>query len=207
MHLRLPVRGQKMDYIDKLVDSQPRLVEPLSKLGDLFNRKLWHQLTDEVVAFLNNPTYVAAIQYDDFYTVRNRSAQQHASASIIPYIYDYCLVIVSIQLATGFITARSLTPFLCGDSELHLQVRGEDEPAALRRGGHHAGGAVRQPTGGTGIPHQGVGEEGEAGGGGGPLPGHGGGAGQAKAGDCLNVLPLRHTQHAAMSCTALIATA
>lgn len=77
MHLRLPVRGQKMDYIDKLVDSQPRLVEPLSKLGDLFNRKLWHQLTDEVVAFLNNPTYVAAIQYDDFYTVRNRDAQQH----------------------------------------------------------------------------------------------------------------------------------
>jgi hypothetical protein len=59
-----------MDYIEKTGQSHPDLVLPLARLGELYERKLYHQLTEEVVNFLKDPNHVGRLSYQDFYTVR-----------------------------------------------------------------------------------------------------------------------------------------
>jgi hypothetical protein len=62
--------GGGMDYIERAVTAQPALAEPLGKLGDLYNRKLWHQLTDSLLEVVKNPEYTGVLNLYELYEVR-----------------------------------------------------------------------------------------------------------------------------------------
>lgn len=72
-----------MDYIQRVTASSPSLVEPLSKLGELFTRKLWHQLTEQLIDFLHNPTYAPLLNHAEFYEVSEKVAFGFLSRSYL----------------------------------------------------------------------------------------------------------------------------
>jgi 26S proteasome regulatory subunit N9 len=55
------------EYIQTAIAAAPALQEPLSQLGDLHARKLWHQLTDALLAFLKDPSHAQQVDYRGLY--------------------------------------------------------------------------------------------------------------------------------------------
>ncbi|KAK3245306.1 hypothetical protein CYMTET_45113 [Cymbomonas tetramitiformis] len=47
----------QMAFLEKLMNSRPELAEHLNTLADLYNRKLWHQLTQELEKVLKLPEF------------------------------------------------------------------------------------------------------------------------------------------------------
>mmetsp|Transcript_61057 Transcript_61057/g.138110 ORF Transcript_61057/g.138110 Transcript_61057/m.138110 type:complete len:93 (+) Transcript_61057:67-345(+) len=43
-----------MDHIEKSVLAYPELAERYSKLGELYDKKLWHQLTEALIEFVGD---------------------------------------------------------------------------------------------------------------------------------------------------------
>ena len=48
------------EWVAGQAEAHPALAERYAKLSDLCTRKLWHQLTDEVSSFVNDPACQAA---------------------------------------------------------------------------------------------------------------------------------------------------
>jgi len=55
------------EYIQTTIAAKPALHEPLSTLGDLHARKLWHQLTIALLSFLKDPNYVQQVDLRALY--------------------------------------------------------------------------------------------------------------------------------------------
>ncbi|CAM9658531.1 unnamed protein product [Ectocarpus sp. 8 AP-2014] len=49
-----------MDYIEQQALQYPDMADKYNKLGDLFSRKLWHQLTVALLEFVSDPANAEA---------------------------------------------------------------------------------------------------------------------------------------------------
>ena len=78
------------DYIEKTIARVPALREVLTKLSDLHARKLWHQLTDELIVFLKDPSHSSQLDYAELYEVspflENGQEAHHHRSNIIHFI-------------------------------------------------------------------------------------------------------------------------
>jgi len=81
-----------MDFIEQQLVAHPDLSDKYSKLGELFSKKLWHQLTSEVAAFVRDesnqrPGSFLGL-YEKFISKFEAKLNQLEFAKIVGYIAD-----------------------------------------------------------------------------------------------------------------------
>ena len=78
-----------MDYLEECSTKYPDLQSSYNTFSDLFNQKLWHELTLELLSFVNNPknkregnlNFVSL--YDSFLTLFDGKLNQLSLAKIV----------------------------------------------------------------------------------------------------------------------------